>query len=156
MPGGGDDLASAIPLDSPAIAAELRSVQHFGFPLSSRTVVVQRDPAGLSVVVQAESVLDAVSVDQSDPPPPLLGALPVTNALPLGGAAGESNTTVLTYLFMDPRSSFSSQQRAVRDYIGTYLDRPQDHVIGVAGSVPARAEQARLVSTYLPPTRAAH
>lgn len=60
---GGDQLASIIPIDSPAIRAEVRSVQEFGFPLSSRTAVVQRDPNGLSVFIQAESVLDAVAVD---------------------------------------------------------------------------------------------
>ncbi len=146
--GGG--LASLIPSDSPAIRAELRSLQEFGFPLSSRTVVVQRDPSGLDPFTQAESVLDAVAVDQSPQRPPLLGALPLTNTLPLGGASGETNTTVLTYLFMDPRSSFASQQRAARDYITEHLDRPQDHVVGVAGSIPARAEQARLVAQQLP------
>ena len=43
---GGDQLGSIIPLDSPAIRAEVRSIAAFGFPLSSRTVVVQRDPTG--------------------------------------------------------------------------------------------------------------
>lgn len=150
LPSGGDDLASVIPLDSPAIAAEIRSVEHFGFPLFSRTVVVQRDPEGLSVYTQAESVLDAISIDQAPQEPPLLGALPITNAVPLGGGAGESNTTVLTYLFMDPGSSFSSQQAAARAYVEQHLDRPEDHVVGVAGSIPARAEQARLIGENLP------
>lgn len=145
----GDQLASIIPLDSPALQAELRSVQEFGFPLSSRTVVVQRDPSGLSVFVQAESVLDAIAVDQGDPRPPLLGALPVTNTLRMQGAQGETNTTVLTYLFMQPGSSFESQRRAARQYIADHLGRPDDHVVGVAGSVPARAEQARLVRDHV-------
>jgi RND superfamily putative drug exporter len=147
---GGDELASIIPLDSPAIRAELRSVQEFGFPLSSRTVVVQRDPSGLSPFVQAESVLDALAIDQGSPDPPLLGALPVTNTLRLGGRPGETNTTVLTYLFMNPTSSFASQRHAAERYIDDKLDRPEDHVVGVAGSVPARAEQAGLVHEYLP------
>jgi putative drug exporter of the RND superfamily len=147
---GGEDLARLIPQDLPAVAAEIRSVEHFGFPLSSRTVVVQRDPAGLSPFVQAESVLDALAVNQRPPEPPLLGALPVTNALPLGGAA-ERDTTVLTYLFMDPAAStFSGQLRAAQRYVDQHLDRPQDEVVGVAGSVPARAEQARIGAEHLP------
>jgi len=147
---GGDQLASIIPLDSPAIRAELRSVQEFGFPLSSRTAVVQRDPNGLSVFIQAESVLDAVAVDQSKPDPPLLGAIPITNALRIGSNPGETNTTVVTYLFMEPRSSFDSQRIAAQRYVNDNLDRPEDHVVGVTGSIPARAEQARLVAVYLP------
>ena len=73
---GGDELASIIPLDSPAIRAEARSIQEFGYPLSSRTAVVQRDPAGLSPYVVAESLLDALAVNQTPQDYPLLGALP--------------------------------------------------------------------------------
>ena len=147
---GGDQLASIIPLDSPALQAEARSVHDFGFPLSSRTVVVQRHPGGLSVYTQAESVLDAVAVDQGTPRPPLLGALPLTNSVRLGGGSGETNTTVLTYLFMSPGSSFASQRAAAYRYIEDNLDHPEDHVVGVAGSIPARAEQAGIVAEYLP------
>ncbi|MEO6791675.1 MAG: MMPL family transporter [Ornithinibacter sp.] len=149
VPDGGDDLASIIPQDSAAIRAEIRSVDLFGFPLSSRTAVVQRDPRGLSVFVQAESVLEALAVNQSTPHPPLLGAIPLTNAVPLGTEMTESNTTVLTNLFMDPRSSFVSQQRAAERYVSENLTRPQDHVVGITGSVPARAEQARILGSSL-------
>lgn len=149
VPSGGDDLASIIPQDSAAIRAEIRSVELFGFPLSSRTAVVQRDPEGLSVFVQAESVLEALAIDQSTPPPPLLGAIPLTNSIPMGSRMGEQNTTVLTNLFMDPGSSFASQQRAAQRYVAENLSRPQDHVVGITGSVPARAEQARIVESTL-------
>jgi putative drug exporter of the RND superfamily len=144
---GGNELASIIPLDSPAISSELRALEEFGFPLSSRVAVVQRNPDGLSLFVQAESVLDALAVDQGPKPQwPLLGALPITNSLRLFGSGGETNTSVLTYLFMDPTSSFASQQEAADRYIADHLERSADHVVGVAGSVPARAEQAMLVS----------
>ncbi|MDQ2756186.1 MAG: MMPL family transporter, partial [Actinomycetota bacterium] len=148
---GGNELASIIPLDSPAVAAELRSVAEFGYPLSSRTAVIQRNPGGLSPYVQAESVLDAVALDQRGGTDyPLLGALPLTNTLRLGGTIGETNTAVLTYLFMDPTSSFARQQEAAGRYIASHLDRPQDHVVGIAGSIPARAQQASIVAEYLP------
>ncbi len=147
---GGDQLANVIPLDSPAIQAELRSVEAFGYPLSSRTVVVQRKVDGLSLYTQAESVLDAISIDQTPQPYPLLGALPVTNAAPFFPSTGETNTAVLTYLFMNPTSSFHQQQRAAEDYVHRFLDSPNDHVVGVAGSVPARAQQARLVEAGVP------
>ncbi len=148
---GGSELASIIPLDSPAIRAELRSLEEFGYPLSSRTAVVQRDSHGLDVFVQAESALDALAVNQMpEPPYPLLGAIPLTNTVRLMGPRSETNTAVLTYLFMNPTSSFASQESAAQHYISTHLDRPADHVIGVAGSIPARAEQAELVKAYLP------
>ncbi len=149
--GSTNELASIIPLDSPAIRAELRSVQEFGFPLSSRTVVVQRDARGLSPYVQAESVLDGIALNQGPKPAwPLLGALPLSNSLRIAGASGEANTGVVTYLFMDPIASFASQQEAAERYIVERLERPEDHVVGVAGSVPARAQQAALVAANLP------
>ncbi|OFE15036.1 hypothetical protein BA895_07845 [Humibacillus sp. DSM 29435] len=150
-PSNDNEIASIIPLDSPALSSELRSIQEFGFPLSSRTAVVQRDPAGLSPYVQAESVLDGLAINQGAKLEwPLLGAIPITNSLPLIGTSSERDTAVLTYLFMNPVSSFSSQQDAARRYIDEHLDRPEDHVVGVTGSVPARAQQAALVGENLP------
>ncbi len=147
---GGDEIASIIPLDSPAIRAELRSVAEFGYPLSSRTAVVQRDPNGLNPFAQAESVLDALAVNQSPQDYPMLGALPITNTFRLFPSSREENTTVLTYLFMYPTSGFSDQQLAAHRYIEANLTAEQDSVVGVTGSVPARAEQARLVSAWIP------
>ncbi|MEO8105749.1 MAG: MMPL family transporter [Actinomycetes bacterium] len=147
---GGDQLANVIPLDSPAIQAEIRSVEEFGFPLSSRTAVLQHNPDGLSVYTRAQSVLDAVSVDQGPQPYPLLGAIPVPNNPPLFRNSGERGTAVLTYLFMKPSSGFARQQDAAQDYIDTYLSGPKDSVTGVVGSIPARAEQANLVEHWLP------
>ena len=150
-PSNDNEIASIIPLDSPALSSELRSIEEFGFPLSSRTAVVQRDPAGLSAYVQTESMLDAIAIDQGAKLEwPLLGAIPITNSLPLTGTSAERDTAVLTYLFMNPISSFSSQQDAAQRYIDTHLERPEDHVVGVTGSVPARAQQAALVSENLP------
>ncbi len=149
LPTSGSETASVIPQESAAVAAEIRSVDLFGYPLNSRTTVVQRDPRGLSPFVEAESVLDALALDQTTPDPPLLGALPLTNALPIPGEMNERNTTVLTNLFMDPRSSFVSQRRAAEQYLALNLGRPEDHVVGITGSVPARAEQARIVEETL-------
>ncbi len=147
---GGDQLASVIPLDSPAIQAEIRSVEEFGFPLSSRTAVLQHNPDGLSTYTRAQSVLDALSVDQGPQPYPLLGAIPIPNGPPLFRESGERGTAVLTYLFMKPSSGFARQQSAAQDYIDKYLDGPNDSVTGVVGSIPARAEQASIVERWLP------
>ena len=64
--------------------------------------------------------------------------------------ASERGTAVLTYLFTDPTASFASQGAAAQRYIDEHLDRPEDHVVGVTGSIPARAEQARLIGLALP------
>ncbi|MDO5501389.1 MAG: hypothetical protein Q4F67_17105, partial [Propionibacteriaceae bacterium] len=79
-----------------------------GFPLFSRTVAVQRNEDGMSPYAQVESVLEAAAVNQRDPEPPLLGALPLPNAVTFGAGQQARGTTVLTYLFMDPRTDFGT------------------------------------------------
>lgn len=144
--GGAEALMSS---EGEAFRTETRDMEIFGFPLFSRTVVVQRDPNGLSPYVQIESVLDAIAVNQSTPSPPLLGALPLPNAVKLGVGQQERGTTVLTYLFMDPRVGFGEQHTYSRWYAQEHLEREEDHVIGVAGSIPARAQQAYILGLHI-------
>ncbi|MDO5626973.1 MAG: MMPL family transporter, partial [Mobilicoccus sp.] len=144
--GGADALTSA---DSEAFETELREMEIFGFPLFSRTVAVQRSPEGMDPYAQLESVLEAVAVNQREPEPPLLGALPLPNAVTFGAGQQERGTTVLTYLFMDPRTDFGTQHTYSRAYGQDYLGAPEDHYIGVTGSVPARAQQAYIVGEHL-------
>ncbi|GMA42064.1 MMPL family transporter [Mobilicoccus caccae] len=147
---GASGAGSLMSADGEAFKTEVREMEVFGFPLFSRTVVVQRDETGLSPYVQAESVLDAVAVNQREPRPPLLGALPMPNAVTFGAGQDERGTTVLTYLFMDPRTDFGTQHTESRVYAQQNLERQEDHVIGVAGSIPARAQQAYILGLHLP------
>ncbi|HVQ17950.1 MAG TPA: hypothetical protein VMT27_02800, partial [Actinomycetes bacterium] len=50
------DLGGFAPPNSTAIATERASAQAFGFPLLSRTVLVQRNEAGLSIGAQERAV----------------------------------------------------------------------------------------------------
>ncbi len=95
-------------------------------------------------------MLDALAVNQSPQPYPLLGAIPLTNSLRLFPGAGETDTTVLTYLFMNPFAGFDAQQQSAAAYINANLAGVDDHTVGVAGSIPARAQQAQLVTSRLP------
>lgn len=151
---GGDESQSLMPLSGAAAQAEIRDVEHFGYPLSSRTAVVQHDPNGLSLAVQAESILDAISINQHPVGAPILGALPLANTVRWMDGQAEVGTTVITYLFMSPDADFGDQHTAARQYYYRFLDRPEDHVVGVAGSVPARAQQGWLLSQSIPQVEA--
>jgi len=147
---GGDDLGF-VGLDNPAVAAEVRSFELFGFPLLSRTVLVQRDPDGLAPAAQATAVLRGVGVSQgSYDVEPILGALPVPNTLGVFPGAQERGTTVLTYLFLPPSTGFAEQREAATAFAREQLDDPDDGYVGVTGSIPARAAQAELVEDALP------
>ncbi len=148
---GRSDLKGLLPKDTPAVATELRSVDLFGFPLLGRTTVVQRAPHGLTPFDQARTVVRAV--DASRHPRPglrkLRGALPLTNGLGAFPSSSERDTTALTYLLFDPDVSFSTQTRTAQRYADR-LFGPRDNVVGVTGSVPARAAQAQIIEDSLP------
>lgn len=138
--------------DTPAVEAELRSVELFGFPLIARTVVVQRDEGGMSPYAQARTVVRAVAVGrgQAGDVAPVLGALPLTNTLGLFPGARESDTTSLTYLLFPPDTTFGARTRAARDYADRFFDEERDHVVGVTGSAPARTSQGAIIRDALP------
>ena len=46
--GGGGELGGIVPEHSQAVRAEKESLSQFEFPLSSRTMIIERDPAGLT------------------------------------------------------------------------------------------------------------
>ena len=134
---------------NPAVTAELRSFELFGFPLVSRVAMVQRDPDGLSPYAQAEAVLRAAAVAQGSYETPLLGALPVPNTFGVFPSSRENGTTVITYLFSDPRTSFSFQRRTAETFARDQLRDEDDAFVGVTGSIPARDVQAQLIEREL-------
>jgi RND superfamily putative drug exporter len=147
---GGSDLEAFGGTENPAVATELRSFELFGLPLISRVAIVQRDPDGMSLYTQAEAVLGAIAVTQGSYDTPVLGALPLPNTRGAFPGSRERDTTVLTYLFSDPRAGFATQQRDAERLAAQLIDDPTDAYVGVTGSIPARAEQAELVEEALP------
>lgn len=148
---GRDNLRGLVPEDTPAVTTGLRGVELFGFPLVGRTVVVQRDPDGLSAYDQARTVVNAAGVLRHQRPKlkRLRGALPITNGLDAFPGARENGTTALTYLLFDPDTSFGAQTRIARRYARTSFG-PRDSLVGITGSVPARAAQGRIIRDHLP------
>jgi len=134
---------------NPAVLVEQRSFELFGFPLSSRTSIVQRDPEGLSPYAQAEAVLRAAALSRGSYDTPLLGALPVPNTFGAFPGSRERGTTVVTYVFTDPETSFGSQRRAARAFAVEQLTDADDAYVGVTGSVPARNAQYRIIQDHL-------
>jgi len=148
---GGDGLKGLLPSDTPAVQNEIRSVEIFGFPLLGRTALVQRNPDGLSVYDQARTVTNAVALNRGryEGLGPVRGALPILNTFGLFPSSSERDTTAVTYLFFPPGPSFSRQAESARNYAKRFFS-PRDDVVGVTGSVPARAQQGRIIRDNLP------
>ena len=117
LPETDSDLKGFASDTNPAVQVEQRSFELFGFPLSSRTSIVQRDPDGLSLYAQAEAVLRAAALSRGDYDSRLLGALPVPNTFGAFPGSRERGTTVVTYVFGDPTATASARSAGtIRSY----------------------------------------
>ena len=148
---GGSDLNDLVSTDNPAIQSELRSFEKFGFPLLSRVAVVQRKAEGLPVSTQTEAIARARAVTEGKHPElkPILAAAPVMNSMGVFPGSTENSTTIITLLFTAPDVSLADQVEAADKFVEA-LYGPEDAVVGVTGSVPARVEQGDIVLSSLP------
>jgi RND superfamily putative drug exporter len=145
-------LGALVPSQADALDAELRSNELFGFPLLSRTVVVQRDPQGLSVVGQAATATRALALNRKTLAglERIGGALPVLNTVSVPPFTRERGTTAVTFLYFQPAVGSGERldlaqrlrERAEATAPGAYA--------GVTGALAAREAQSRLISGRLP------
>ena len=75
----------------------------------------------------------------------LAGAFPLPNTAGLLHGTNEQSTTVITFLYFRPGTSFGAQTAGANAYVHWFLNRPADHVIGVTGPVPAEYEQSQII-----------
>ncbi|SNY25527.1 MMPL family transporter [Paractinoplanes atraurantiacus] len=139
-------LSGLVAVDSPPVQTEIRSFQRFGFPLLSRVAVVQRDPDGLSPLTQAEAVARAAATTQRqyDDTGPILGAIPIPNTGGVFPGSRENGTTIITLLFIPPNVGLNTQYAAAQRFAESHFG-PEDAVVGVTGTLPARAAQGEVV-----------
>jgi RND superfamily putative drug exporter len=147
----GGDLNDLVSMSNPAIQSELRSYKSFGFPLLSRVAVVQRNPHGLPIEVQTRALARARAVSEGVYPDmkPVVAAVPVLNTLKLFPGSREDSTTIITLLFTSPDVNIADQAAAAQRFVANHYG-PDDAVVGVTGSVPARVEQGKIVLASIP------
>jgi uncharacterized membrane protein YdfJ with MMPL/SSD domain len=141
-----------VPKNAEATAVAERSTRLFGTPLVTDTMVVQRDPEGLSVSEQRRTVLAAREVSERPERDLALiaGALPIGNVFGLLSERGEQSTTAVTYLFFSPKAGLEERDEDAHKYVRRYLARPEAHVVGVTGAAPARLAQFEEIEDSLP------
>jgi RND superfamily putative drug exporter len=143
---------SLVPRDAEALETSARSFELFPFPVGGQTVVVQRDPDGLSPEAQARAIERAVAISTGGDPE-LEGvefALPLTNSLGLVPASREDSTTVVTFLGMRPELSLRAQEELAHRFAAKHVSRPDDSLVGITGPVPARLQEWRELVNALP------
>ena len=97
-------LGALVPRHAEALDAELRSSRLFGFPVLSRTVVVQRDARGLPLTARALAITRAANIDRDTVPSlrRIGGGLPVLNTVSVPPFTRETGTTAVTFLYFAP------------------------------------------------------
>jgi putative drug exporter of the RND superfamily len=147
--GGAADYEGLVAQDSEALATELRAAELFALPLPARSVVVQRDPNGLSQAVQQAAVERAVAVGSGENAElqEIAFALPFANVDRLVPAAREEGTTAITYLFFRPELGLADQTFLSRRYLAAIPEA--EAPIGVTGAAPARLDQWTAISDSL-------
>jgi putative drug exporter of the RND superfamily len=142
-------LSDLVPEDSEAVRAAERSSELFSVPLIAQTAVVQRDSGGLSEEAQAR-VAERAVVAREEGDDGISFALPLVNTAGLAPASREDSTTAITYLFFEPGTSIGEETRIARDWAAREVARPDDALVGVTGSVPARLAQWSEIEAALP------
>ena len=145
-------LGALVPDDAAALDAELRSSELFGFPLLSRTVLVQRDPNGLSTVAQAATLSRALALNRDTMPgfERIGGALPALNTVSVPPFTRERGTTAVTFLYFGPDVG-AGERLDLAQRLREQAQATAPHAFtGVTGALAAREAQSRLVSGRLP------
>ena len=151
-------LDDIVPAGASALAAQERAFERFGSTLGTDTVVVQRNPRGLSLDETEATLRGSVDAIRKRLPPELdgvVGAAPVVN-VPLPGIEwGETGTTALTYLFLAPDLNLVERERLAQRYVDRMLTSEPGTVTGVTGAGPARLQQFEEIDAALPWVEAA-
>jgi putative drug exporter of the RND superfamily len=75
----------------------------------------------------------------------LAGAFALPNTAGLLAGTAEHSTTIITFLYFQPGTSFGQQTAGANQYAHWYLNQPGDHVVGVTGPIPAEYAQSQLI-----------
>jgi RND superfamily putative drug exporter len=145
---GASPLEDIVPKNAPALQETQRATQLFGAPTATDTVVVQRDPSGLSArAMRAHVRLARRALSGAQRRNGLLGAVPLAN-LPIPGLPWrEHDTTALSYLFSSPGLSLGNRDYLAQQYAHGLV---REGRIGVTGAAPARLAQFGVIQDALP------
>lgn len=144
-------LGDLVPIGAEAIEAEQRSAELFLFPFSSRTVVVQRDPDGLTTEQLVRTAARVTEVNRNVLPElrDAAGAYGITNAIPGLSFAREDGTTAVSALLFNLDIGQVGRTRRAENFMEALGSSPGTFA-GVTGVIPARAAQAEAIRDRLP------
>jgi RND superfamily putative drug exporter len=140
----GAELGSLLPRSSEAIEVEERSIERFGFPLISRSMVVARKEGGFEAGEGAAALRYVAATDKG---PSDLKAVPfAAEGRPLSG--GRIGDTILVYLYAKP--SFEDVTTASEEFADGLRRATGADTAHITGAYPGAAAESNLVEEHLP------
>ncbi len=141
--GEGAELGSLLPRSSQAIEVEERSIERFGFPLISRSMVVARKDGGFGAGEGAAALHFIARADEGESG---LKAIPfAAEGRPLAG--GPVGDTLLVYLYVDPK--VDSPTVASEEFAAGLRRATGAETAHVTGAFPAADAESSLVDEHL-------
>ncbi len=137
-----DDIVQS---DADALVTQERAMKRFGSTIATDSLVVERNPRGLT--------RDAVEANVKAAGLPKMGvkaAAPIVNVPIPGVRWNERNTTLITYLFLDPNLNLVERNEAAHQYADSLPPPAAGATRGVTGSGPARLAQFEEIDNVLP------
>ena len=142
----GADVGTLLPPESAAVTAQQRSLEKFAVPVVSQAAVVVHDPAGLTILTQADVALWALTFVQAADegriapgPGQIIGAVPVPSVTP---------EIAVTYLYFSPDTS-SEQVVALATVYADHFSNQGSVQTWVTGITPAQLAQRGYLSSSL-------
>ena len=137
-----DDIVQS---DAEALVTQERAMKLFGSTFTTDSLVVERNPRGLTREAAAANVKAA-----AQPPKGVEVAAPIANVPIPGVRWREQNTTLITYLFLDPELNLVERNEAAQRYADSLPQPANGSTRGVTGSGPARLAQFEAIDDVLP------
>ena len=145
-------LDDIVPSNSQALATQKRAFALFGSTVTTDTLLVDRNPNGLTRPLVEAHLRQALAVSRGDAPA-LKGvrtALPIVNQSIPGVRWREQRTAVLTYLFLDPDLNLIEREQLAHGYAAALPPVRAGETRAITGAGPARLAQFREIDNVLP------
>ncbi|HET9163476.1 MAG TPA: MMPL family transporter [Solirubrobacterales bacterium] len=142
------ELGNLLPPSAESLRVERESLEEFGLPLLSHSLVVASQPGGLSPRQIAAASRYVVAVDERPPRTAAVRAVPLVNAP--GLARGRPDTTLAAFLYTDPGLSTVTREATIGHFAEGLARVSGAQSVELTGAIPAGTAQTKLGNDWLP------
>jgi RND superfamily putative drug exporter len=141
------ELGNLLPNSSEALEVERKSIDTFGLPLLSRTIVVARQPRGFSTA-QASAAARYIAAADRGKGQHAVKAVPLAEVPGVLGK-GDPGATIAVYLYPDPALSEDESQESAERFAGGFRRATGAPLVKVTGALPGNRSETEIGESHL-------